>query len=449
MLVLWRHRIGASAFGSTDEAVLSVWVVALGGTLLLSVPLSPTRAQISFVACASIVAIAWAGLLFIQTTALAPIVGRFGDHVWPLAAGLLDQPLAPRVSVVRDQPFYAVAPQIVAALSLSCGFILGEKRSSAWLILSVVAWSGAVYGAYAIVSFIWDPATVLWREKVAYRSVLTGTFINRNTAAVYFGACALLWLLRLLRSISGSSFRVQQHQLSELIRSGGSYQVIVNFAVFILLLSATFMTGSRAGSLLFIFVTFSILTWAFEGTGRSSTWYTLAGGTALFAALMAIVGAGIAGRVAVEGLVDSARLSVYRSVLRLISDHPWWGAGLGTFASIFPAYRPSDISSFGIWDRAHSTPLELAAEQGIPFTLLVTLAVGVIFAVLINGVRNRREGRIFPLASIALLSLAMLHSLIDFSLQIPGLTIVVLGLVGAGLAQCPAKRRVRCVIKGK
>jgi O-antigen ligase len=264
--------------------------------------------------------------------------------------------------------------------------------------------------------------------------VLTGTFINRNTAAVYFGVCAILWLLRLLRGISGPTFRVHRYQLSGLIQSGGTNQVTLNFAAFTVLLSATFMTGSRAGSLLFTSISLGVLMWAFWRTGRSP-WYALLGGAVLLVALMAIVGAGVAGRVAAEGLVDSARVSVYRSVLRLIADHPWWGTGLGTFPSIFPSYRPGDISSFGIWDRAHSTPLELAAEQGIPFALLVVVMVGLIFVRLMNGVRRRREGRIFPLCAIAALALAATHSLVDFSLQIPGLTIVVLGVVGVGLAQ--------------
>ena len=40
-----------------------------------------------------------------------------------------------------------------------------------------------------------------------------------------------------------------------------------------------------------------------------------------------------------------------------------------------------------------------------------------------------------PVAALAVASLAVLHSLIDFSLQIPGYAIVALALIGAGLAQ--------------
>ena len=59
----------------------------------------------------------------------------------------------------------------------------------------------------------------------------------------------------------------------------------------------------------------------------------------------------------------------------------------------------------------------------------------VVFAVLVRGTLTRRRGLIVPVAALAVASLAVLHSLIDFSLQIPGFAIVALALTGAGLAQ--------------
>ena len=50
-----------------------------------------------------------------------------------------------------------------------------------------------------------------------------------------------------------------------------------------------------------------------------------------------------------EGFVDQGRLETYRSTLRMIADHPWFGTGLGTFVWSFPAYR-SDVSMWGVWD---------------------------------------------------------------------------------------------------
>jgi hypothetical protein len=63
------------------------------------------------------------------------------------------------------------------------------------------------------------------------------------------------------------------------------------------------------------------------------------------------------------------------------------------------------------------------------------LAWLVVLIVLIWGVRNRRKNRIVPAGALAIASLYLAHSFIDFSAQIPGYAIVVFAVVGAGLAQ--------------
>ena len=83
---------------------------------------------------------------------------------------------------------------------------------------------------------------------------------------------------------------------------------------------------------------------------------------------------------------------------------------------------------------AHSTLLQLAAEMGVPVAAAVVFGWLVVFGVLLLGTRNRRRDRLIPVAALAVATLAVLHSLIDFSLQIPGYSIVALSLIGAGLA---------------
>jgi O-antigen ligase len=132
----------------------------------------------------------------------------------------------------------------------------------------------------------------------------------------------------------------------------------------------------------------------------------------------------------------------------MIRDHPWLGTGLGTFAWSYPAYRSSDLTSWGIWDRAHSTPLEIASDMGLPLATVVIAGWVADFAVLGYGLWTRNRDQIIMVAALATASLGILHSLIDFSLQIPGFALVVFALVGAGLAQSfrAASVRRRAVI---
>ena len=209
-----------------------------------------------------------------------------------------------------------------------------------------------------------------------------------------------------------------------------------------LCLAAMFMTGSRGAvvlSLLALIVAFM----AFfrrdlprrSGLRRRGR----CGWAALI--LLQLMGAGVNARFDLQGAADDGRLETYKSTLRMIADHPWFGTGQGTFAWSFPAYRSADVSMAGVWDRAHNTLLELAADMGVPIAALVVIAWIVIFAVLIRGVRVRRRDLIIPISALSVAIVAVLHSLIDFSLQIAGYAIPVLALVGTGLAQSFASDR--------
>jgi O-antigen ligase len=212
---------------------------------------------------------------------------------------------------------------------------------------------------------------------------------------------------------------------------------VLSFAMLLLCLAAMFMTGSRAGvviSLLALIVAFTLY-FRRDLPRRTGVVTALLGGAAAAIVLLQFMGGGVSARIDLEGVADSGRLATWRSALRMIADHPWFGTGQGTFVWAFPAYRGSNVSMYGTWDRAHDTLLELAADMGLPLAGLVVAGWIVIFVVLAIGVRNRRRDLIVPVAALSVGLLGCLHSLVDFSLQIPGYAIVAFALVGAGLAQ--------------
>ena len=204
-----------------------------------------------------------------------------------------------------------------------------------------------------------------------------------------------------------------------------------------LCLTAMFMTGSRAGIVLSL-ISFVIATTAFfyRDLRRATSVLSLLGIGGLTAlGVLQIMGAGVNGRFNAIGLADEGRLEGYRSTIRMIADHPWFGTGLGTFVWNFPAYRSSNISMVGIWDRAHDTLLELAAEMGVPLATLVVFAWVVAFALLIRGTAIRRRDHIVPTVALSVAFIAVMHSFVEFSLQTAGTAIIIFALVGAGLAQ--------------
>ena len=205
----------------------------------------------------------------------------------------------------------------------------------------------------------------------------------------------------------------------------------------LLCLAAMLMTNSRAG----IVLSLMALIVAFAGffyrdlPRRGGVAAALVIGGVIALVFLQILGGNVSGRFDVHGLSDKGRLDIYRSTLRMIADHPWFGTGLGTYVWSLPAYRSANFSMWGVWDRAHSTPLELAADLGVPLAGLIGLSWLIVLAVMIRGVRIRRHDLIVPDGALAIAILSLTHSVIDFSLQIPGYAIIVFALVGAGLAQ--------------
>jgi hypothetical protein len=77
----------------------------------------------------------------------------------------------------------AKLPELLRSAPHNC---VCADRAQAHQLIKVIAWSGVIYAVLAIAIFVVDPNYILRCTKQAYETVLTGAFINRNTAAVYF-----------------------------------------------------------------------------------------------------------------------------------------------------------------------------------------------------------------------------------------------------------------------
>jgi O-antigen ligase len=427
-------------FGSSTPVVVAFWCIVLGLALMFAPVRALTAGQLAPLGLGFVVLAGYALVLHEQLAAHPWLPGAVPDPIWRAAQEALGVPLVATVSIARNQPWFELGTPVVCILATACGYLIGNDGGRARQLIKVIAWSGAVYAAYGVLSQLFDPGHILWRDKEAYLGSVTGTFINRNTAGAYFGSCAVVWSLLLWeRARLGVSRRSPLDWRDMFIRVLWSppKRVVIAFATLFLCLAAMFMTGSRGAvvfSLLALVVAFITFFWR-DLPGRAGLVIALAGGGAVALVLLQVMGGGVSARFDVQGLADEGRLATYKATLRMIADHPWFGTGQGTFAYAFPAYRSSDVSVWGVWDMAHNTLLQLASDMGIPIAALVVVAWMVIFAVLIRGLRVRQRGLLFPAAALAVALLAVLHSMIDFSLQISGYSIVALSLIGAGLAQ--------------
>lgn len=438
-------------FGSYDKGTVAVWCGILGlaaaATSLSNYPLR--RGHLLLLAGIGLI-ILFYGFVLHEQLSDHPWIAK-SHPIWAQTSKVLGVDIVPSVSIVRGEPFFALGPTIACLLALICGLVVGTDRDRARQLLHVIAWSGAAYAFYGILSYLIEPTLLLWREKRAYVGNLTGTFVNRNTAAAYFGSCAVVWLALLLEQARRHlrmdkvehprrhlrKDKIVWKKVPARLLTATPRALIVSFSMFFICLTAMFLTGSRAGvvlSLLALMVLF-IVYFRRDLPPRSGIWIAVGASGLVALALLQFLGGAVSNRFDVQGLADEGRFAVYRATMRMIADYPRFGTGLGTFAWSFPAYRPSEISMWGVWDIAHNTPLELASEVGLPLAGAVGIGWLVAVSVLIYGIRVRNRDVIISLAAFSVSIIANLHSWVDFSLQIPGYAIVVFALLGSGLAQ--------------
>ncbi len=120
-----------------------------------------------------------------------------------------------------------------------------------------------------------------------------------------------------------------------------------------------------------------------------------------------------------EAINSEGRWLIWKDTLRIIRDFPVFGAGLGTFRSIYPMYKTITVQvAIG---QAHSDFLQLIAETGF-LGLGLTLAFLFIFFKKVFTIwlfRHHPFVKGVVLGGICAIFSLLLHSCFDFNLQIP------------------------------
>jgi O-antigen ligase len=134
------------------------------------------------------------------------------------------------------------------------------------------------------------------------------------------------------------------------------------------------------------------------------------------------------------GLGD--RPAIWGRALAAIADRPLTGHGLGAYPDIAHLYRDATLAGLdGTIDQAHSTYLELAAEVGAPLTIALVCGFVWLAVTCLGAVVKYRPDPVPAAAGFAATIIVGLHSIVDFSLQIPAVTLTYLMLAGAGLGR--------------
>lgn len=309
------------------------------------------------------------------------------------------------------------------------GFLIVKtvtRRRQIMKIFYVLVAMGVFEAFYGFFELYNKNPRILFYKKIYSLDSVTGTFVNRNHFSGYLEmiiplAIGLIIARIDLFSLAGLKWKEKVLRLSG---KGISGNLLLPLSIVIISLAIIF-SKSRSGFFL-LALTFILL---FELTvlyfGRVRHQQTLIKSflkviflIITFVSLYIGIDATIK-RFALDELLHEGRPLVWANTSGIVTDFPLFGAGLGTFASLYPAYEKSLTPNR--FSHAHSDYLEYLSELGA--VGLILLFGGILFMLvhsfLIWRERRHTVAKGLALGGIVAIISILIHSIGDFNLHIP------------------------------
>ncbi|HYM31362.1 MAG TPA: O-antigen ligase family protein [Candidatus Cybelea sp.] len=371
--------------------------------------------------------------LYLQSVPWTP--ESWHNPAWTTASAALGKPLAGAVSIDPGETRTALMRLTTYGAVLWLGMNLFHTHALQRIALWCVALAGSAYALYGIGNELAGSSSILWYAKWAYLDSLTGTFVNRNSYAAYAGIAliaTLALLKRQLRDVGGDPSASPADVLDRAVRRGGALAMLA-----IVLGASVLLSRSRGGLLATgAGIAAMLLIGVIEGRSQGASRRFEIGAVVALVALLAIGGSGTFDRI--SGLGDDAtvqRSAIYERTLAGIAEHPWAGTGYGTFETAFAGLSDARFVTALRIDKAHNSYLEFALEAGLPALALLLGVLAWFCGRCVAALIGRRHGVAAIETALASSVLLAVHSMVDFSVQIPAIAVTYALLLGAGFRQ--------------
>jgi O-antigen ligase len=169
-------------------------------------------------------------------------------------------------------------------------------------------------------------------------------------------------------------------------------------------------------------------------TSRASLRATALFSIGLFLGILWLAGEETLGRFPEAEAQAVNRLAYYRTTWHAIGDRPLLGIGYGTYADAFKAYNGPDTGTYFL-DKAHNTYLQLIMELGWPAAAALVSGVALLVLRCLRWRSAHGRAAACPAVLASCSVLVAVHSLVDFSLEMPANAVTYALLLGLGCAQ--------------
>ena len=216
---------------------------------------------------------------------------------------------------------------------------------------SAMLWFAFLVAILATVQTFTSQGKVFWLFATPYTDFVMGPMLSRNDYAAFIEAVLPLALYEAVR-----------RERDALLYCG---MAAVMYA-------SVIASASRAGTVLTTaeIVLVPLLLWGRRRASGRAVGAALLQMGLLIAVLAAVVGVGsLWGRLwAPDPLAVRREFAI--SSWHMAISHPWFGTGLGTWSTVYPAYAIIDIGAFA--NQAHDDWLQWIAEGGFPFGIVLS-----------------------------------------------------------------------------
>jgi O-antigen ligase len=409
-LVLWalgRTRRGDALVRAWPAlALLGVWLLHVG---LHVVPLPPS----------------WVELLSPEAARMQHLTDALGvRREWMT---LSVDPGASRTFLLKSLAYSAFFFLLLA---------LVNERDRVLMLARVVVYAAVAHAVYAVLMHLAGESEEFLGATIRHGGQASGFYVNRNHFAGYLEMTLAVGIGLLIAGLSDRRAGSWKRFVSNLIDWILSPKMVLRLSLCVLVIALT-TTHSRMGNTAF-FSSLLIAGVIGIALSRHATRNTVILLVTLIVIDLAIVGSWFG----VEKLAQRIQETTMQEVeereepgmhtLGIVRDYPLFGSGPGTFYTTFPRYRPETITAF--FDHAHNDYAQIAAETGLIGLGLLGTLVAVTLAVALMAQWQRRDPlmRGMSFACIMGVTSILIHSWVDFNLQIPANAVYFMVLLALG-----------------
>jgi len=412
-------------------AVLEVWIYALSIAVILSLALGFIKLPTSFSQSKLAITLfaLTAGWIAIQCISIPPTwLGFIAPNTASLyaQAGSTDQSISLDASISWLQFHKTLALLLLFILSL----ILVDSYKRLTLLAYIIIFSGFIQAMAALllnlsgISYSVNEYTYsITNMDIPSSARATGFSSNPDHLAGWLEMSLAVGIGMLISMLSTQHFRNWRQRLRHYSQTILGPKARLRFILVILCITLV-MTHSRMGNTAFfasLIISGSIFIFLSRHASKSVTIFL----TSLIIIDIVIIGSWFGFSKVVERINQTTTVSeaqrgdVYADTFAMIDDFSLTGIGAGNFFSAFPAYKIQGPSYF--IDHVHNDYLEFTLNLGVigvtPLLLLLLLCLWNI----IHNLRKRRSSLILGInfASLMGITSILIHSSVDFNLQVP------------------------------